>query len=128
MKIMLGVAGFALISAALAAPAHAQSGPTINSQAGINASGSINDMGAASAFPPTPALPVTSFRGTSARGIEYIPSTYVPYDKALAEGREIKMEQPKTLGQVAMENRGVVRPKARILLIGDSNGLAIRSL
>jgi len=128
MKVILGVAGLVVISVAFAPRAHAQAGPTINSQAGINSSGSINDMGAASAFPPTPALPTVSFRGTSARGIEYVPSTYVPYEKALEEGRKMKVQKPKTLAEVAMENRDVVRPKARILLIGDARGQAIKPI
>jgi hypothetical protein len=128
MKVMLAVAGFVVMSAAFAAPAHAQIGPTLNNASGLSSSGSLNSEGSWTSSSHTPDLPSVSFRGTSARGTEYIPSTYVPYDKALAEGREIRMEKPKTIAEVAVENRGVARPKARILVVGDARGLAIKPL
>ncbi len=53
---------------------------------------------------------------------DYIPSTFVAYDEALAEGRDLLANSPKTVVEAAHNQAPSSAQKARIALIQDVNG------
>jgi len=53
---------------------------------------------------------------------DFTPSTFLAYDKALAEGREILANPPKTIAEAARSQEGGSAQKARIAVIQDANG------
>ncbi len=57
--------------------------------------------------------PVTQFHMTviSGDGNEFIPSTYVPFSKAVEMGRTMEIAKPKTLAEVANEYRNEKKDK-----------------
>ncbi|MGB9404131.1 MAG: hypothetical protein WCA98_11360 [Candidatus Acidiferrales bacterium] len=132
MKSLLGVAMLTLL---FSIPTHAQG--SLNGPAGLNGANSMNGIGSIAdngslathgslkgpAFPTLASRPTPSFRGTSAKGSAstFVPSTFVQYKDALAEGRAAEATTPKPLAQVAAEYRETKREKARFAIVGEGN-------
>jgi hypothetical protein len=80
-----------------------------------------------SSFRTLPHFPPAHFAVKAVEGNagDYVPSTFVPYAKALAEGRALLAARPVSLGQFARENQVTVTPKAKIELVQDHHGYPV---
>jgi hypothetical protein len=126
-----------------AVPAHAQLGGTVGAGAGIGNSGGL----AKASFPSMRANPVTQFRVTVASGSDstFAPSDFMPYEAALAAGsadpvrsmflnyREAIAEgiaeraaRPKSIADVARENRKQKRSVAYAVFVQDQLGHVVK--
>jgi len=133
MKRLLGLG---ILAAGLAVPAHAQA-----FHGGASAGGTSNSLpinggaggfgggfgGGLSGGNRLSAYPLANFNVAAVSGIqaEYIPSTFVSYDQAVAEGREILTTPPKTLVQAAHDQANAHPNKAKFALVQDRNGNAV---
>jgi len=128
-KSMKRLMGMAILAAGLALPAHAQApratasgmtpGPV--SAGGGGFGGGYSSGGSKPTSCPTARFSVTSVSGSQQ---DYVPSTFVVYDNALAEGRDILANPPKSVAEAAHEQPSVPAEKARISFIQDVNGKA----
>jgi hypothetical protein len=112
MKWLLVVGALLLVSAV---PAQAQS---VGS-----GGGSIGHV----SFPSITHLPATQFNSVVVSGSDqdFVPTTYVSFDKGVAEGRTTLATQPKSLGELAQEYCGQARPKAKVAFVQNDYGDAI---
>jgi hypothetical protein len=112
MKWLLVVGGLLLVSAI---PAQAQT-------VGFGG-GSIGHM----TFPSITHLPATQFNSVVVSGSDqdFVPTTYVSFDKGVAEGRTTLAMRPKSLGELALEYSGQTRPKAKVAFVQNDHGEAI---
>jgi hypothetical protein len=72
-------------------------------------------------FPPT-RFAVKTVDGSSS---DYVPSTFVPYEVAVAEGRAVLAARPVSLGQFARQNQATITPKAKVELVQDHHGYPV---
>jgi hypothetical protein len=121
--------GFAILGLALSVPAHAQrsmagpAGPTGNGGgAGSPVGGSTG--GAAAGFRTLPTVPRTQFQAIDVSGgdISFFPSSFMQFDKGIAEGESILAARQKTLAEVASEYRNAEKPKAKLNITQDAFG------
>lgn len=114
MKRILGVAVLILW---FAVRAHAQSiGGSIGGGGGL---------GHAS-FHTLPSAPRAHFKVLVMRGgPDFEPSSFAPYEQALAQGRAALAAEAKTLAEIARENSSVPKPRARLVILQDDQGRAI---
>ena len=63
----------------------------------------------------------------SGTNTEFEPSLFMSYDKAVAKGVADLAVKPKTLAEVAQENRKEQRVKAQLTFTQDANGKLIRA-
>jgi hypothetical protein len=112
MKFFLAVGGLLLVSAV---PARAQ--------LGVGVGGSISRV----SFPTMLSYPATQFDSTVVSGSkqDFVPTTYVPFDRGLELGRASLAATSKSLAEVAAENSRAVRPKAKVAFVQNSDGDAI---
>lgn len=126
-----------ILAAGLAIPAHAQT------PHGVSAGGGANPLtfsggggggyggggvgGGSSSGSRLPSCPRAQFSVSAVSGTQqdYVPSTFVSYDKALAEGRDVLAAPPKTVAEVAHEQAIGRAEKAKLALVQDSRGNAI---
>ncbi len=131
MKRLLGL-GVLILSFSL--PARAQFGGSINGMGSIGGMGSINGMGGLSHvnFPDLPSQPEPRYQNSSAHGseAEFVPSTYVPYEQALAQGQAALAPEskPKSVAQVAAEYRSAKRAAAKLAVVQDAQGRIAKQL
>ena len=120
--------GFAILGLALSVPAHAQrsmagpAGPTGNGGgAGSPVGGST---GGAAAFRTLPTVPRTQFQAIDVSGgdISFFTSSFMQFDKGIAEGESILAARQKTLAEVASEYRNAEKPKAKLNITQDAFG------
>lgn len=129
--------GLAILAAGLAIPAHAQtlhgyaaggaaSSATSSSGGGGYGGGGFGG-GLSGGGTKLASYPVAHFGVASVSGSQqdYVPSTFVAYDKALAEGRDILANPPKSVVEAAHEQVGTQTEKARLALVQDDHGNAI---
>lgn len=127
--------GLVILTAGLALPAHAQasrgtsgagvSGMTASNTTSTGGGGGYSGGGFGSGAGSRPTrYPVTQFGVASVSGSlqDFIPSTFLAYDKALATGRDILANPPKTVAEAAHNQEYSGTQKARIALIQDANG------
>ncbi|HXX43199.1 MAG TPA: hypothetical protein VEJ38_00620 [Candidatus Acidoferrales bacterium] len=130
--------GLMILTAGLALPVHAQTsrGTSGAGVAGMTASNSTNTGGGAgysgggfsSGGGSRPVkYPVTQFGVASVSGSlqDFTPSTFLAYDKALATGRDILANPPKTVVEAAHNQENSGAQKARLALIQDANGAPV---
>jgi hypothetical protein len=112
MKWFIVVGGLLLASAI---PAQAQ---TIGSGGG--------SIGRAT-FPSMTHYPETQFNSIVVSGSEqdFIPTTFVSFDKGIAEGCTTLGMRPKSLGEIAHEYSVQARPKAKVAFVQNDYGDAI---
>jgi hypothetical protein len=114
MKRILGVAVLILW---FAVPAHAQS-----IGGSIGGGGSLGQV----SFHTLPTVPRAHFKVGAVRGgADFEPSSFAPYEQALAQGRAALTAEAKTLAEIARENATVPKPKARLAIVQDDQGRAI---
>jgi hypothetical protein len=124
-----------ILTAGLALPAHAQasrgtsgagvSGMTASTTTNSGGGGGYSGSGFGSGGGSRPTrYPVTQFGVASVSGSlqDFTPSTFLAYDKALATGRDILANPPKTVVEAAHNQVNSGTQKARIALIQDANG------
>jgi len=126
----------ATVMAVLALPAHGQSSKTVpvasaaspitsNSGASGGSGGSSGFSGGGSVGGPRlPAYPRTQFGVLAASGTQqdFVPSTFLEYDRALAEGRDILSNPPKTVVEAAHTQAVAPAGKARFTFVQNANG------
>lgn len=134
-KRILGIAVFTL---GIALPAHAQTsrGGAVGSSAngsGVNGGGGGFGGGAGgggfgggglSGASKLPSYPVSSPRMTGISGSQgdFVPSTFLPYDKALTEGKTVLDTPPPTVAEAAREQTSARVEKAKFALVQDEYG------
>jgi hypothetical protein len=113
MKRLLGLAVLALC---LGVPAHAQIGGSVG---GGSLTGS--NFRALPNYPPTK-FAVTGISGTTG---DFIPSAFVAYDQAIAEGKAAVTAKTESVAKVAADNSSTQKPRAKFAMVQDANGNAI---
>lgn len=129
MKWLLGL-GVLILGVSL--PARAQS----NAYGGgsISGIGALNGIGGLShvTFPVLTGRSEPAYENRSAHGsaAEFVPSTYIPYEQALAQGQAalVPDSKPKPLAQVAAEYRSAKRATAKLAIVQDAQGRIAKQL
>jgi hypothetical protein len=128
--------GLAILGMGLAVPAHAQvshgfaaggaASPLNLNNAGGGGFGSGlggNSMGRGKLTDyPKARFGVASVSGTQH---DYVPSTFVSYDKALAEGRAVLATPPQSPAEAARQQVTAHTEKAKLALVQDDYGNAV---
>ena len=79
-------------------------------------------------FPDAHSLPDASTQVQTFSGnTEFVPSLFMSYDKALAKGVADLAAKPKTLAEVAQENRKEERAKAETSFVQDAKGKPVKA-
>lgn len=92
-----------------------------------NAQGIGGGLSAPHAFHTLPHEPVADMRQVEVSGTEqdFLPSTFVTFDGAVAAGKVEIKEESKTVAEAAAETRATASPQARIHIIQDNNGAVV---
>jgi hypothetical protein len=127
--------GLAVLAVGLVVPTHAQ---TVHAAAGGGAANSLASGGGGwggggglsggfTAGAPLAHYPLTRFSMTSVSGSqqEFVPSVFVSYDKAVAEGQNLLDTPPLTVAEAARRQGNTHSEKAKIALVQDNNGKAV---
>jgi hypothetical protein len=70
-----------------------------------------------------PVYPSHDFQATYVTGSDdFTPSTFVPYDQALTDGRNALAARARSLADAAKESRNSERPRAKFTIMQDGNG------
>lgn len=128
--------GLAILAAGLAVPAHAQmshsvsaggAANTLTSNGGGGGYGGGGLGGGSSSGNKLTNCPRAQFSVAAVSGTQqdYVPSTFVSYDKAVAEGRNILAAPPKSIVEAAHEQAEAHAEKAKLALVQDYNGNAV---
>ena len=129
MKLIFGAAVLILL---FSLPASAQGafgnygsvggGPSLNSGSSLNNQGGWRGPGTRTVA----SAPVAEFHMSVINGSDdYIPSTFVKFDDAVAQGRVLLAQKPKTLAEIAAEYRATKKPKADVAFVQDNSGNAV---
>lgn len=137
MKRFLGLAALIL---GLAVSAHGQSaragavaggvtGGVMSSGGGGfgGGGGDTGGMGGASNFHTLPSIPPANLPSTAVSGTEasFVPSTFLPYNQAIAAGEAVLDAQHKSVAEAAAENSRTHRLKAKAAMIDNAAGKAV---
>ncbi len=124
MKKALGIAAFILF---FAIPAHAQRGgasssaqPTMSGGGG-GGGGFGGGSGTGSLLPAHPPA-VFKMSAVSGSDATFIPSGYLPFDRAVAEGQAILDAENKTPAEAAAASSIVPKPHAKVAVVQGANG------
>jgi hypothetical protein len=128
MKLLLGAGVLILL---FSIPAFGQLyGPTVGGGSSLNNGQSLNGLAGinSSGYRGPTATSETQFHTMISSGsqTEFIPSVYVPFDQAVAEGRAALAAKPKTLAEVALENRAAKKVKSEVAVIQNDDGRVVR--
>lgn len=127
MKIALGCVVMILLASA---PAHAQARggapPDAMNRGGGGTGGSIS---APSSFPTLRSYPRANPQAIDVTGDDsFLPSRFVAFDTAVAEGKVILQEETKTVAQVAADSRkAAAQAKPTLQFAQDDRGNALIS-
>ncbi len=122
MKRFLGLAVLAL---GFALPAHAQlSGGSVGSGTSLSGSGGLNGAVSCHTLPSYPPanLAMIVISGTAN---SFIPSGFVSYEQAVAEGRAALSAKARSLAEAAEENSNSQKARAKFALVQDAKGEAV---
>jgi hypothetical protein len=106
---------------------------TVGGSSSSYSGGSINTSNASSVapvvFPQITPLPATRFGMsiTSGSSFEFVPSTFMAFDKAVVQGVADLAAKPKSVAEVAQENRNKERAKAQISFVQDGKGKLMKA-
>jgi hypothetical protein len=132
MKRLLGLA---ILTLGLALSANAQSGgrsfgggtagPSNGTNGGGGGGGGAISGGVG--FSTLPGHPAASFAATSISGTdaEFVPSTFLPFESAVAAGKAALDAEHASVAQVAEANSRAPKAKAKFALIEDATGNAV---
>jgi hypothetical protein len=123
MKQAVAVAAFILFFFAI--PAHAQrraGGAAGSSSAQLTGGGGGGFSGGSTAMLPD--YPSAHFNMREFSGSEgsFIPSGYVPFDRAVAQGQAILDAEEKTPAEAAAATSIAAKPRAKVAVVQDVNG------
>jgi hypothetical protein len=121
MKRAIGVAAFILF---FAIPAHAQKdGSPAGGSSSAQATSGGGGFGGGGASRPT-AYPRAHFKMSEVSGSDasFIPSGYLPFDRAVAEGQAILDAEKRTPAEAAAATSIVPKPHAKVSVVQDANG------
>lgn len=122
--------GFAVLVLSFAMPSYAQGHPaggggtgfpTYSGGAGVGGTG----IGGGAATLPHYSRARFQVTATSGTETDYIPSTFVTYNRALTKGNDSLASVPETVGQAAQVNRETPKVKAKFALVQDNHGNAV---
>ena len=126
MKRAIGVAAFILF---FAIPAHAQKGASPaggspSAQATSGGGGGGGGFGGGGGASRLPSYPPAHFKMSAVSGSDasFIPSGYLPFDRAVAEGQAILDAEKKTPAETAAATSIVPKPHAKVSVVQDANG------
>jgi hypothetical protein len=110
MKRFLGLAALVFF---FTLPAHAQLGGAISG-------GSLFG----SSFHTLPSYPSAKFVSTGVSGTEadFVPSAFVTYDQAIAQGKAAIKAETKSVARAASENSSAIKPRAKFAMVQDGEG------
>jgi hypothetical protein len=130
-----GILGLAILAAGLSAPAYAQTARSggAGSSAGVGQTnggggsfggGFGGGGGGISSVNKLPSYPVVypKMVGVSGSSSDYVPSTFVPYEKALTEGKTVLDTPAPTVAEAAREQASAHAEKAKFALVQDEYG------
>jgi hypothetical protein len=128
MKRFLAVAAFVVL---FSASAHAQNkggvgssgaGYPTNSGYGGGGGGGVSGGGGNSG--PLPDYPSAHFAMSAISGTDdaFSPSTFLPYDQAIAAGKVAVAAHAKSPAEAAEENSNARKAKAKVVFVQDANG------
>jgi hypothetical protein len=129
MKLLLGLGALILL---FSLPARAQLG-TVGGSSSSYSGGALNTSNASSVppvvFPQISPLPAKRFAMsiTSGSSFEFVPSSFLCFDKAVVQGVADLAAKPKSIVQVAQENRNRERTKAQISFVQDGKGKLVKA-
>ncbi len=127
MKQAIGIAAFILF---FAIPAHAQRGGASPSAQVSNGGGGGGGgfggggLGGGTAGSSLPASPPAHFKMNAVSGSDasFIPSGYLPFESAVAEGQAILDAEKKTPAEAAAASSIVPKPHAKVAVVQGANG------
>ncbi len=127
MKKAIGIVAFIMF---FAIPAHAQRGGASPSAApstgGGGGAGGLGGggLGGGSSTNLLPAHPPAQFKMIAVSGSDatFIPSGYLPFDSAVAEGQAILDAEKKTPAEAAAASSIVPKPHAKVAVVQGANG------
>ncbi len=122
--------GLAILTLGLALSANAQSrgggtaGPT---NGGGNGGGGGGGAIGGAGFSTLPNHPAATFAATAVSGTdaEFVPSTFLPFESAVAAGKAALDAEHASVAQVAEANSRAPKAKAKFALIEDATGNAV---
>lgn len=133
LGVMVLILGFSI-------PAHAQAsrgtvpasggsgGMTTGGGGGFGGSGSGDSGGMSGVnFHTLPSIPPANLPSVEVSGTkaDFVPSTFLPFDQAVAEGQAVLDAQHKSVAQAAAENSRANRAKAKAAIIENGAGDAV---
>ena len=120
MKRAIGVAAFILF---FAIPAHAQAGSSSSARPTQSGGGGGGGFGGGGTG-PLPARPPAHFKMSAVNGSDatFIPSGYLPFDRAVAEGQAILDSEKKTPAEAAAATSIVPKPHSKVAVVQDADG------
>lgn len=124
MKKAIGIAAFILF---FAIPAHAQRGggnPSAQPASNGGGGGGGGFGGGGTAGSMLPASAPAHFRMSAVSGSDssFIPSGYLPFESAVAEGQAILDAEKKTPAEAAAASSIVPKPHAKVTVVQGANG------
>lgn len=122
MKRAIGVAAFLLF---FAIPAHAQAGSSSSARpAQSGGGGGGGGMGGGGSTGPLPTYPRAHFKMSEVSGSNgsFVPSGYLPFDRAVAQGQAILDAEKRTPAEAASAASIVPKPHAKVTIVQAANG------
>lgn len=122
MKRAIGVAAFILF---FAIPAHAQAGSSASARPTQGGGGGLGGgFGGGGTGAPLPVYPRAQNKMSAVSGTDasFIPSGYLPFDRAVAEGQAILDAEKKTPAEAAAASSIVPKPHAKVAVVQGANG------
>jgi len=122
----LGVFAVGLVLPTHAQTTHIASGGAANPLAS-NGAGGWGGGGGYSGGSRLMSYPRTQFNTTGVSGSqnEYVPSVFVPYDRAIAKGQNALDTPPPTVAEAARQQNNTHPEKAKLALVQDIYGKAM---
>lgn len=121
---MVLLLGFAISAQAQGGRAAGGEAPSQLSRSGGGGAGFGGGGAGASNFHTLEHIPRARFTVATLSGdaSDFVPSTFVPYKIAVAEGRSVLSAAPESLGQFARNYDAAPRTKAKLELVQDHHG------
>jgi hypothetical protein len=127
--------GLVVLILGLSVPAHAQSSKGGSAMAGAGGGGVLSSGGGSSGggglsgvnFHTLPTIAPANLPSSAVSGTEadFVPSTFLPYDRAVAAGQEVRDAHNKSVAEAAAENSRARRLKAKAAIIENAAGDAV---
>jgi hypothetical protein len=122
MKMILALMALVLV---FSVPAHAQAAGGSASTTRTGGGGSIGGGGLSGSSGGQPAhTPTTQFQMAAISGSnsDFVPSAYLPFDKAVALGQNYTASKPATVVEVAQAYKNLKGPSPEHVIVQDCRG------